>query len=287
MNITILVGPPGSGKSTYCKTLLNHVRISQDDMGRDGHLKQFNEALEQGKDIVVDRMNFNKSQRARYLNPAKEKGYTTTIVVFYKSFDRCLSACMERPEHPTIKTLQSANDALHRFFKDYQFVTEDEADSIVRVDDEVFHKKNAVLVDLDGTLCDIEHRLHFVRTDGKKDWKGFFEGIINDRLNQNIYEIVDEEYFLKGRSVILCSGRPDDYRGITETWLKNKDVQYTKLLMRQRNDFRQDDIVKQIIYEFDIRPYYNVKYVLDDRNQVVNMWRRNGLTCLQVAEGNF
>ena len=41
------------------------------------------------------------------------------------------------------------------------------------------------------------------------------------------------------------------------------------------------------IFENDIRPYYNIDYVLDDRNQVVEMWRSIGLTCLQVAEGNF
>ena len=31
----------------------------------------------------------------------------------------------------------------------------------------------------------------------------------------------------------------------------------------------------------------NVAMVFDDRNQVVDMWRQNGLTCFQVADGNF
>ena len=31
----------------------------------------------------------------------------------------------------------------------------------------------------------------------------------------------------------------------------------------------------------------NVAMVFDDRNQVVDMWRQNGLTCFQVADGDF
>ena len=31
----------------------------------------------------------------------------------------------------------------------------------------------------------------------------------------------------------------------------------------------------------------NVAMVFDDRQQVVDMWRQNGLTCFQVADGDF
>jgi hypothetical protein len=31
----------------------------------------------------------------------------------------------------------------------------------------------------------------------------------------------------------------------------------------------------------------NILYAVDDRQRVVDMWRSNGITCLQVAEGNF
>ena len=43
--------------------------------------------------------------------------------------------------------------------------------------------------------------------------------------------------------------------------------------MRKTGDNRKDSIIKREIFENDIRPYYNIDYVLDDRNQVVEMWR--------------
>ena len=56
--------------------------------------------------------------------------------------------------------------------------------------------------------------------------------------------------------------------------------------MRKDGDFRADYIVKQEIYDMHIKGK-NVLFVMDDRQQVVDMWRRNGLKCFQVAEGNF
>ena len=57
--------------------------------------------------------------------------------------------------------------------------------------------------------------------------------------------------------------------------------------MRPRFDCRKDDIVKEIILEFEILPRYKPHFVLDDRQQVVDMWRKRGLTVLQCDEGNF
>jgi len=59
------------------------------------------------------------------------------------------------------------------------------------------------------------------------------------------------------------------------------------LFMRPDGDFRADNIVKQEIYDTHIKGKHDVLFVMDDRQQVVDMWRRNGLTCFQVAEGNF
>ena len=65
------------------------------------------------------------------------------------------------------------------------------------------------------------------------------------------------------------------------------DVYYSDLFMRADGDYRADSIVKEEIYHDKIEPVYNVLLVLDDRDSVVKMWRSLGLTCLQVAEGNF
>ena len=57
--------------------------------------------------------------------------------------------------------------------------------------------------------------------------------------------------------------------------------------MRKTGDFRKDSIVKKELFDENVRGKYNIEFVLDDRNQVVEMWRSIGLVCLQVADGNF
>jgi hypothetical protein len=57
--------------------------------------------------------------------------------------------------------------------------------------------------------------------------------------------------------------------------------------MREEGSNERDSIVKHRMFEGNIRGKYFIEYILDDRNQVVEMWRNMGLTCLQVADGDF
>jgi hypothetical protein len=84
------------------------------------------------------------------------------------------------------------------------------------------------------------------------------------------------------------TGRYDTYRKQTEEWLKKYAINYEKLIMRKAGDKRKDSIIKKELYEKNIKDHYDVVFVLEDRDQVVKMWREElGLTCLQVAYGNF
>jgi len=64
-------------------------------------------------------------------------------------------------------------------------------------------------------------------------------------------------------------------------------VPYAALHMRVTGDQRRHAVVKAEIFEREIRDRYRIVGVFDDRDQVVRMWRRLGLTVFQVAEGNF
>ena len=145
-----------------------------------------------------------------------------------------------------------------------------------------------IVCDLDGTLCDITHRTHFVqRPHGeRKDWDAFFAGVPDDKVNEPVLDLLFmvDEY----STVVFCSGRPERCRADTVAWLEKHAFPFSQcqLHMRKDGDFRPDDIVKQEILDTHIDKD-RVLFVLDDRNQVVNMWRRNGLACFQVAEGNF
>lgn len=104
--LILLVGPIGSGKTTFAKeTLMNDVtiRISQDEMGRKAYLEHFNHALKtEVPRIIIDRMNFNREQRERFIKPAREAGYCITIFEFFTNYAICADRVIARKGHPTV-----------------------------------------------------------------------------------------------------------------------------------------------------------------------------------------
>jgi len=141
--------------------------------------------------------------------------------------------------------------------------------------------KRTVIVDIDGTLADISHRRHHI--EGKrKRWGKFFRDMDKDLPIPEIASKVRQ--LSQNHTIILVSGRPDDYRAVTEQWLKKHKIPYQKLYMRKSGDFRPDDIVKQEILNDHLRKE-DIKLVIDDRPRVIRMWRENGLEVEDVGEG--
>ena len=69
--------------------------------------------------------------------------------------------------------------------------------------------------------------------------------------------------------------------------LAAKGVKYDELWMRAAGDQRGDDVVKAELFDAHVRHRFLVRVVLDDRDRVVAVWRRLGLTCWQVDYGDF
>lgn len=145
--------------------------------------------------------------------------------------------------------------------------------------------KPAIIVDFDGTLSDTKHREHFVLTQPKK-WQEFFEAAGDDPLHDWCAEII-QAMKERGCSIILLTGRPEWMRDLSEKWLEKYQIPYDALYMRADDDHRDDPIVKWDIYQDSIKPDYNVLFVLEDRQRVVDMWREHHITCLQCAVGDF
>ncbi len=144
-------------------------------------------------------------------------------------------------------------------------------------------KRKALIIDLDGTMSNADHRKHFVEN---KNWDSFYANLVHDEPNKWCHEIT-KLFGMKNVFILLVSGRPEKYGPVTLEWLEKHGINFDDLFMRKDGDFRKDSIVKEEIYRAEIEPNFEVLFCIDDRKQVVDMWRSIGLTCLQCAEGNF
>lgn len=139
-------------------------------------------------------------------------------------------------------------------------------------------KRQAYVFDIDGTMAIKD-----------KDREPFEWDLVDrDSPNDPVIKVA-MSLTLAGHGIIFCSGRMEQARPGTERWLRQYfTYDYEGLFMRADGDYRKDSVVKREIFERDIAPHYEVTAIFDDRQQVVDMWRKElGLPCFQVAEGNF
>lgn len=139
--------------------------------------------------------------------------------------------------------------------------------------------KKAIIVDIDGTLAKMNGRSPF-------DW----DRVGEDKVNEPVLDIVNAmNYKYHGDlHIIIFSGRDGVCRPETHTWLVLNKIPFDDLFMRPEGNNEKDAIIKRRLFEAHVAGKYDVLFVLDDRNQVVDMWRKDlGLTCLQVDYGDF
>jgi hypothetical protein len=143
----------------------------------------------------------------------------------------------------------------------------------------------SVIFDLDGTLFDCTHRTVFLQR-SPKDWDSFFAF---QHLDAPIEDAIDllRTYYLRGRAILLATGRGEEHRQATIQQLESNTVPFTKLYMRALGDRRDDPIVKLEMLAAMRSDGFNPRIVFEDRARVCRMWRENGMRVYQVAEGDF
>lgn len=308
LKIIVPVGIPGSGKSTWAKAEVakdpsNWVRINNDDlrammngsvwspdyekMITEARNYLIRDALKRSKNIIIDNLNINR----RHFNDTCKiaKSVNTDVQVYEKAFYVELDEAIERDSKREGKAKVGA-DIIKKWWKEsggkqfkfysprVEVLTQRSVNATSDIDQPIFNDKlpTAVLCDLDGTLALMNGRSPYDASTCE-----------NDLPNVPVIESI-KLYAKAGYKIIFCSGREDKYGLQTKRFIEKycENVEY-KLYMRKSDDFRKDSIVKEEIYTDNIKDKYNVLLVLDDRNQVVDFWRSKGLTCFQVAPGDF
>lgn len=143
-----------------------------------------------------------------------------------------------------------------------------------------------IIFDIDGTLADIKHRRPFLEQE-KPDWAAFNDAMGDDTPNTPVVTLYKTLWDSGQYEIILTSGRSESDRKITEQWLVWNDIPFGRLEMRKDKDNRADYIIKQEILDMLLSEGKEILFAVDDRQQVVDMWRKNGIACLQCDVGDF
>ena len=310
--VLILSGISGSGKSTFarqfCTENPNWLRVNRDDLRRsvlpvslpqywqtwsDADKNRIEnvvnelqkaailEGLARDWNVLIDNTNLKLSYINEFRKLLTER--FDAVEIQYKLIETPINECIQRDKYRDDSVgeavIRKQAEQLTSLKKNFKFRTEILTRNPVfqRIQDKSL--PHCILVDIDGTVADKGSRSPF-------DWHRVGE----DTPKEAIINLV-KSLRASGYAVVFFSGRDAVCRLETITWLNaNFGWQTTdyELFMRPENDNRKDALIKLELFEQHMLGRYYVELVVDDRQQVVDMWRRTlGLTCVQVDYGDF
>ncbi|MBX3164319.1 MAG: AAA family ATPase [Bacteroidetes bacterium] len=299
--LLVLVGAPGSGKSTFAKYFVrteeNWVRVCRDDF----RMMQFSaeNLLPEQEDLITNMIDASiDTLLRRRINVLVDATHTQKFFIehyitkfnmqadiSFKVFDVAveeLKCRVKQREEETGKYIPER--VVEKYVRDLEKLKQEFDFSTHH---KVFQKSleyrfqntelpKAIICDLDGTLALLNGRNPYDASQADKDL-----------LNAPVANIL-KNYYQSGYKILLVSGRENSYETQTKVFLEKYHIPYNALFMRKANDYRKDSVIKKEIFESEINEKYFIEFVLDDRNQVVDLWRKQlQLPCFQVNYGDF
>lgn len=283
MKLVICKGLPASGKTTFARKLVrddpSYGRVNRDDLrgliddhqfskGRENVIRTAELAiasalLDVGRSVVCDDTNLSPSAVKMWEDFAKQRHVQIEWSDFTNvPLEECIRRDRERPNYVGEKVIR-------RMWRQYL-----QPKPVSPVYDPTLPR--AIICDLDGTLCLLNGRDPYNASTCDQDLP-----------NQPVLDVAHR--FVRDHTLVLVSGRSEEHRPQTELWLgKYLGTKRYVLYMREIGDMRKDAIIKREIYDAHIAGKYAVSLVLDDRDQVIRLWRDElGLPCFQVNYGDF
>ncbi len=306
--LTITRGLPASGKTTWARGQDGHVRVNRDELRRMLHggllgvgwaeqqvtvaqRAQVRSLLAAGVSVICDDTNLRARVVRELAEIAVQAGASVVVRDFFDvPVAECVARDAARPEPERV-----GEDVIVGMYQRYLAArggrlpvpeldptgTGPAGAGPTGVGSAATYqppagRPEAVLVDIDGTVAQMGSRSPYDES-----------RVRQDTPHEPVIRVVRAMH-AAGYQIVFCSGRTDACRDDTAAWLaEHVGVGYEALYMRAAGDQRRDSIVKREIFDAHIRDAYRIVAVLDDRAQVVRMWRALGLTVLQVAEGDF
>ncbi|UOX40340.1 polynucleotide kinase [Aeromonas phage AhFM11] len=290
--VILTVGPTCSGKTTWAEEQVRlaptkFVNLNRDDFrfslfgARTWSEYKFNKnneaivgkaikdaaiaAIELSRSVIISDTNMSESVQAEWKTFADEQGCEFVLQYFAPGL---LTTLLERNRY-------KGNRALPEHVVKEQYARYINKYAGGRVYTKDMSKPRCVLFDIDGTLMDNSQRHPF-------DWSRVGE----DTVRESIRELFNM-YRDRGYLCITVSGRDGVSEADTLESLRKNGIIPSAHFQRAAGDGRPDSEVKEEILFDKIAPVYCVERAIDDRTQVVDMWRRIGVECWQVAAGDF
>ncbi len=234
-------------------------------------------ALSEGKHVIVDDTNIHPVHEEtirgiiKDFNSKNDDNVTFEVKVFDTDVDECIERDKKREN-------SVGADVIVKMAKQWHPV--DHGADIPEIDPALFGngKLWVVIYDLDGTASIMGQRSPY--DSSKCDEL--------DRVNIPLRDILQKMEKCSEYHFVAMSGRSSDYQEPTIRFLRKHDFPYDALYMRKSGDNRKDDVIKGEMYEEHIKGKYNVLVVFDDRNQMIDYWRKTAkVPCFQVNYGDF
>lgn len=289
LKLLVLQGIPASGKSTWAREFIkgkeSWIIVNRDSVrnmlgdywapAREGLV----DLIEEDIMISSSNLNYNIIVDATNLNPLtilkwEKFAEDNNMEIEFRRFNIALDEAIRRDS-------LRENPVGAKVIKNFYFKYIDSDKSGIKTDNRFILEQNrklenCIIVDVDGTLALINGR------------NVYDDSLVHtDKPNTPVVDLVKHFIAASYTKIIILSGREDKCMKQTTDWLIANIIYFDQIFMRKTGDNRKDSVVKREIYEEHIKDKYYVQFVLDDRNQVVDMWRELGLLCLQVYYGDF
>lgn len=298
--LVITRGIPASGKTTWAKEWIavgetggeERVRVNRDEIRFALHGRYWpadepavtaaqhaavRAFLKKGTSVVVDDTNLRMSAVRAWQAMAQSCGADLVVADSFVQVD--VEECVRRDRARANQGGRAVGEEVIRDFY-RRYVAGGLSELQASPEDAVWAYvpnlglSEAWIVDVDGTLAHMTDR-------GPYD----FDRVSTDRLDIPVARVV--QALARSAFIIVMSGRDDSCEEDTRAWLDRHNIPYDGLVMRAEGDSRKDAVVKLELFRERVAPHYNVVGSIDDRDQVVAMWRSVGLKCLQAQPGDF